>query len=288
MMAAGKHAHGRAAERGGRRPPFARVHHRALDAAEHERGAADAAQLAVEVAGAVAVERQHGAVEAEGPVARRALGHGMVREIGDHRRGHARLVGHEAEGAERRGAGRIAAALPSPRDTTTPPRRQLGGHVAHPAIEQRQALRPLGVARGPPRRDAAAHGVGDECHASGGEGPEQGVEVGGEVLDAVGRRVGPVALAVAAQVRRDDPPARHECGHERIPPVRVSAVAVEEHDGRVRLAAPGERVQHEAPGTHAHRHGCEPAGHGRDQRRPVGAHVHRPRKRAIARGTTRS
>src|SRR5919204_4568321 len=122
VMAAGEELHGGAAERPGGRAEPGLVHDLARRPAEHDRGAADAAQVREEVPCPVPLERQHRAVEAERPVPGRALEHRVVGEVRDHRRRDAGLVWHEAEGRERSLTRRIAAPVPLAGGTRPPPR----------------------------------------------------------------------------------------------------------------------------------------------------------------------
>jgi len=96
-----------------------------------------------------------------------------------------------------------------------------------------------------------------------------GEKVGGEVGDAVGRLARPAALAVAAQIGRDEAETGHEVGHERIPPVRVPAVAVHEQDGGGVLGAPDETMQVQAAGVDVRVARTLSAGHRRGELVPV-------------------
>src|SRR5262250_2803031 len=92
-----------------------------------------------EVAGAIALEREDGAVEAEGPLAGHALDHGVVGEIGADRAGDAGFGGDEAEGGDGFGIGRVAAAVAPADDPAAPAARGLGIHAGDAGVEQREA-----------------------------------------------------------------------------------------------------------------------------------------------------
>jgi hypothetical protein len=96
---------------------------------------------------------------------------------------------------------------------------------------------------------------------------QQRDQIAGAHGDAVRRRGGPLALAMAAQIRRDQSPAGREKRHQWIPPVRVAAVAVDEqHRGRRRVA-PLEVVQAQIAGRDPRVAGEHAAGDGRDETR---------------------
>ena len=113
------------------------------------------------------------------------------------------------------------------------------------------------------------------------------VDVAREVRDRVAGRVGPRALAVAAQVGRDEPPSRDEAGNERVPPVRVPTVAVQEERRRA-VVGPHETRQRERPGRDADDLRKTTAGDGRRPAAGLRAQVHSCRNRSSARGTTTS
>ena len=270
------------------------VHDPARRPGHHQDGAGDAAEPREEIAGTVAFEGQHRAVEAEGPVPGPALDDRMMGEIGHDRGADGDLVGHEAEGSERLVAGRVAPTHAHARHPGVPPGRLLSSHPIHAAVEQHEAAHTLGVRRRVPGRDATTHRVADEHHAAGCQRVLDRGQIAREVLEAVPRRLRPVALAVAAQVGRDEPPSRDEGGDERgwfvyvVPPVRVAAVAVEEQRRRVGLTPPHEAAEREPAGRHPDGRGHEPSRHGGGPRPPFHDQVQSSRKRAMARGTTDS
>src|SRR5262249_57578991 len=108
------------------------------------------------------------------------------------------------------------------------------------------------------------------------EGVRDGGQVGGEMVEPVGRRLGPVALAVTTQIRGDQTPARDQGGHERGPPVRVPPVAVHEQRRRIAVASPDQAAQPTRSCPHRNRRGLRKG------------HVHSSRNRSSARGTTDS
>jgi hypothetical protein len=124
-----------------------------------------------------------------------------------------------------------------------------------------------------PDGNPPSHRVADERDRAHDERVEEGGEVVGVVVDAVRGRLGPRALAVSAQVGREDAPAGHERGDQRVPPVRMPAVPVYEDDARIPDVAPDEAVEIEPTRANANR--------ARD-------HVQSSRKRCTARGTTAS
>jgi hypothetical protein len=121
--------------------------------------------------------------------------------------------------------------------------------AAEAGVEQGQPAHALRMSIGKPCRGACAHRVGDDRQPAGRELLGDGGEVGGEVADAVRRTYRPVALAMPAQIRRHEAEVAGKEGHQRIPPVRVSAVAVHQQNRRRVVAPPDQAVQPQITGA---------------------------------------
>ncbi len=104
-------------------------------------------------------------------------------------------------------------------------------------LHQHQPLHPVGVLLGHQPGDDAAHAVADEPDPVQLQFVEEAHDVLGHQLQVV--VVGPVALAVAAQVQGVDPPLLAEQGPGRLPVRGRTAEAVQQHDGRAERVAPG-------------------------------------------------
>src|SRR5262249_49600480 len=92
-------------------------------------------------------------------------------------------------------------------------------------------------------RVVTAHRVADERDARRAERADEAEQVGGEVFGRVGRRVGPLALPVAALIERERVEAIGERGRDEVEPVRVRGAAVEETEDRAADDSPLEKVQ---------------------------------------------
>src|SRR5262249_18702796 len=77
---------------------------------------------------------------------------------------------------------------------------------------------------------------------------DHGQEVGGKILGRIRRRNGPLALAVAALIERDDVEAVDERARDPVEPVGVCRSAVEHEQPGTGRVAPLERVQGDLAG----------------------------------------
>jgi len=92
-------------------------------------------------------------------------------------------------------------------------------------------------------RVVAAHRVADERDARRAERVDEAEQIGGEILGRVRRRVGPLALAVAALIERDHVEAIGERRRDEVEPVRMRGAAVEETEHRAADDSPLEKVE---------------------------------------------
>src|SRR5215475_7892565 len=90
-----------------------------------------------------------------------------------------------------------------------------------------------------------AHRVADERDLPEAERVDEAQEVRREVLGRVGRRLRPLALAVAALIERDHVKPIRERGRDAVEPVSVRGAAVEEAEGRTAGVSPLEEAQRE-------------------------------------------
>jgi hypothetical protein len=94
----------------------------------------------------------------------------------------------------------------------------------------------------------AAHGVANQDRLSPPERIQKMPEVFREVLGAVGRRIRPLALSVAALVQGDHVEAVGKGRDNSVKPVAVGRAAVEEEKAPIPMHPPLERVELEPVG----------------------------------------
>ena len=225
-------------------------------------------------------------LEAQAPV--RALRGPVLGQLAGQLLGEQRIVG--AQAGRRLGevgvAPRFSLAHPLPgvEPEAHPVRHRLRLIGRAHALEHGQAVNALRIAAGVVGRHTATHGVADQRHPRAADLADQVVEVG-QVVDevVVAARPDPVAVAVPAQVGRDEvEPAGEPGARGRRPAPRQVEESVQQDDGVVEgglVAAPLEDVIGEpGPERDAPRDRFWRRAHSTSMRRPA-----RTNKRVIIR-----